>query len=466
MRAVTRRNFVAAAVSIPAAAAVVPRATDVRVREVQHSYEEFLYRTPYRFGGREVDRVTLLNVRCRVQARDGRSAEGFGSMTMGLAWAWPKAASAYDRGLDLMKQLASRVSAIVNDYPEYGHPIDQFVALEPAYLGAAAEIADIPKLCTLVVASPFDAAVHDAFGKLHRRNCYSTYGPDLMTRDLSAYLGREFRGEYLDRYVLTQPQSTVALFHSVGAGDPITETDVGKPIGDGLPETLAGWIVFNGLTHLKIKLDGADLRRDVDRVASIEKTTAEVQAKRGVRQWWYCLDFNERCPNGPALVEFLAKLKERSPAALSRILYLEQPTQRDLSRAPEFDMRQAAKFKPVIVDESLTDIDALLLARELGYSGVALKACKGQSGALLASAMAQKKKMFLTVQDLTCPGASFIHSVGLAAHTKGVAGVEGNARQYVPAANKPWEERFPGLFHVKDGQMRTDRLNGLGLGAV
>src|SRR5436190_13694828 len=111
MRAVTRRNFVAAAVSIPAAAAVVPRATDVRVREVQHFYEEFLYRTPYRFGGREVDRVTLLNVRCRVEARDGRSAEGFGSMTMGLAWAWPKAASAYDRGLDLMKQLASRISA-------------------------------------------------------------------------------------------------------------------------------------------------------------------------------------------------------------------------------------------------------------------------------------------------------------------------------------------------------------------
>ena len=35
----------------------------------------------------------------------------------------------------------------------------------------------IPKSCTLVVGSPFDAAIHDAFGKLHGRSAYQTYGP-------------------------------------------------------------------------------------------------------------------------------------------------------------------------------------------------------------------------------------------------------------------------------------------------
>lgn len=467
MKSISRRNFFGTAVSLPAAAAVVhSRAGDIRVEEVRHSYEDFSYRTPYRFGGRDVDRVTLLNVRCRVRSRDGRTAEGFGSMTLVIAWAWPQAARAYDRGLELLKTLADRIAAITQAYPEYGHPIDINVAVEPAYLAAAAEIADVPKLCTLVVASPFDAAIHDAFGKLHKRNCYRTYGPDFMAGDLSRYLGKDFKGEYLDRYVLTKSQPKVPLFHSVGASDPIFSSDITKRIDDGLPETLGEWIEYNGLTHLKIKLDGADLLRDVDRVARIEKASAETQARRGVKEWWYCLDFNERCPSGEALVEFLQKLKETAPAALDRILYLEQPTARDLRADPSNRMHAAAKLKPVVIDESLTDVESLLLAREMGYTGVALKACKGQSQTLLISAMAQKQKMFRCVQDLTCPGASFIHSVGIAAHTPGAAGVEGNAREYVPAANQGWESRFPGIFRVPDGMLRTDEINGPGLGAV
>jgi hypothetical protein len=47
-----------------------------------------------------------------------------------------------------------------------------------------------------------------------------------------------------------------------------------------------------------------------------------------------------------------------------------------------------------------------------------------------------------------------------------VAGVEANSRQYMPAANKPWEKRFPGLFIVKDGTLRTESLNGRGLSAT
>ena len=35
-----------------------------------------------------------------------------------------------------------------------------------------------------------------------------------------------------------------------------------------------------------------------------------------------------------------------------------------------------------------------------------------------------------------------------------------------PAANKSWETKFPGIFSVTDGQMRTGELTGPGLGAV
>jgi hypothetical protein len=120
----------------------------------------------------------------------------------------------------------------------------------------------------------------------------------------------------------------------------------------------------------------------------------------------------------------------------------------------------------VVIDESLTGLESLLLAREMGYTGVALKACKGQTQALLMAAAAQKYRMFRCVQDLTCPGASLIQSAGIAAHVPDVTALEANAREYVPAANKPWEKKFPGIFHITDGAMHSAGLTGLGLGAV
>ena len=129
-------------------------------------------------------------------------------------------------------------------------------------------------------------------------------------------------------------------------------------------------------------------------------------------------------------------------------------------------MFEVAKLRPVVIDESLTGLDTLLLAREMGYTGVALKACKGLSQSLLMAAAAQKYKMFLCVQDLTCPGAPLIENAGLAAHTPGVTTIEANAREYVPAANKPWESRFPGIFVITEGTMNTSSLTRLGLSAV
>jgi len=103
------------------------------------------------------------------------------------------------------------------------------------------------------------------------------------------------------------------------------------------------------------------------------------------------------------LIDLLNKLRERSPAGFDRVQYVEQPTARDLRANPQNRMHAAAKLKPVVIDESLTDYGSLILAREMGYTGVALKACKGQSQSLLLAAAAQSLGLFLCVQDLTCP---------------------------------------------------------------
>ena len=471
-----RRTFLktcACAVAGAPAILASPRKTNIRIEQVTPSYEDYLYRTPIKFGGSIVDRVTLLNVDCLVRTPDGRTAKGFGSMPMGNVWSFPSRDMSYDQTLRAMNGLAARITKLTNDYKEYGHPIDINVALEPAYLKAAAEVGveqklaePIPKLCTLVTASPFDAAIHDAFGKLHGRSTYETYGPDLLPNDLGRYLGPDYKGLWLNRFISAKPKNTMPLYHLVGAVDPLTDQDIVHRVDDGLPETLSQWIGYNGLDHLKIKLNGDDLWWDVGRVVNVDSVTTEAQAKRHIEHWVYSLDFNERCRNVEYLLAFIHKLKESSPAAFARIQYIEQPTARDLKADRQNVMHEASKLVPVVIDESLTGLDMLMLSREMGYTGVALKACKGQSQAMLLAAAGQVHKMFLCVQDLTCPGASLIHSAGIAARVPTVAAIEANARQYVPAANKDWDKRFPGIFVIKDGQVKTGTLTGLGLGAV
>jgi L-alanine-DL-glutamate epimerase-like enolase superfamily enzyme len=213
-------------------------------------------------------------------------------------------------------------------------------------------------------------------------------------------------------------------------------------------------------------LNGGNLDADFERTVRIDRIVNRVLPKRGVTDWKYLLDFNEGCPNVDYLLEYLRRLRAATPTGLERVLYIEQPTARDLKKDRANVMHEAAKFRPIVIDESLTDLEMLLLGREMGYTGVALKACKGQSHAMLMAAAAQKFGMFLCVQDLTCPGASLIHSAGIAARVPGNAGIEANARQFVPSANAPWESRFPGLFTIRNGMMNTGQLTGPGLSAV
>jgi L-alanine-DL-glutamate epimerase-like enolase superfamily enzyme len=465
MKAATRREFLAMPAFLAAA-----RPTDARIEQIRTSFEDYRYRAPYKFGGKEVDRVTLLNVHCRLSTKSGKAAEGFAAMSLGNVWSFPSANLPYDTTLAAMKSLALKIERITQGFPEYAHPLDINLALEPEYLKAAAETSremqlgePIPKLCTLVTASPVDAAIHDAFGRLHARNSFTACGRDFVRYDLSHYLNAEFRGEFLDQYIAPKAAPRVRMYHSVGASDSLTIAEVQKPVADGLPESLEEWIPYSGVTAIKIKLNGNDLAWDVDRVAAVDRVTTGAQTKRGFSDWIYSLDFNERCPNVQYLLDFEHKLKGKAPSAFERVQYIEQPTARDLAANRQNTMFEAAKLRPVVIDESLTGLDALLLAREMGYTGVALKACKGQSQTLLLAAASQKYKMFRCVQDLTCPGAALVHSVGIAAHVPGAAALEANAREYVPAANRGWEKRYPGIFAVKDGYLATTGLDAPGL---
>ena len=447
------------------------RSTDIRLTDIITSTEEIGYRTPIKFGGRVVNDVVLFHVRVEVTTRTGERAVGRGSMPVGNVWAWPSQSVSTEQSLAAMIQMSERMAQAAARCSTAAHPLEICHELATGHAAIAAEVQrdagideDIPKLAQLVSVSPLEAAIFDAHGKPNRRNSSILLAREFVNCDLQTYLGDEFSGEYLDDYTSRSPMKRLPIYHLVAALDAFSGGDIDQRVDDGLPETLGEWIKADGLTHLKIKLAGDDLLWDVERVVAVEQVAIEAQTQRGCTRWCYSLDFNEKCANVQYVLDFLAKLTERSPTALERVQYIEQPTHRDLRANPENKMHEAARIKPIVIDESLVDLESLLLAREHGYSGVALKACKGHSEALLMGAAAQKYGLFLCVQDLTCVGSSFLHSASIAARIPTVAAIEGNGRQYCPAGNQPWESKFPGMFQITDGTVETAELIGRGLG--
>jgi L-alanine-DL-glutamate epimerase-like enolase superfamily enzyme len=445
--------------------------SDIRIDHINYDYDEHIFRAPVGFAGAMVSRATMVTVRCSVRTVGGKVATGFGSMPFNHTFSFPSKTLSNEIKNDAMKALAAEIAKVTGGYQEFGHPLDINRDLAPLYLKAAAETSErlrladpIPKLCTLVTAAAFDAAIHDGYGKAHQRNSFDTYGPEFMNHDLSRYLGADYKDTYPSHYLLRQHKPRMTLCHLISAVDPIEDFENKNPLKDGLPETLPEWIRHNGLLEFKIKVNGTDLKWDLERVMHIDRVTTQAQEKRGVKDWTYLLDFNEKCPNAEYFIQFCRRLKEKMPMGYRRIKYTEQPTARDLKAHPENDMHEAAKLCPVVIDESLIDVDSLLLALDMGWTGAVVKSPKGLSHMILIASVAGKEKIFLAGGDMSCPGAALIQTTNLQARVPTITSVEANARQYLPAANKAWESRFPGMFRVRDGLLRTQEVSGPGLG--
>ncbi|MGE0608935.1 MAG: hypothetical protein AB7O62_17700, partial [Pirellulales bacterium] len=276
------------------------RSSDIRILEVSTGTERISFRAPIKFGGRVVTSAIVLNVNVTVETRGGQQGQGCGSMPIGNVWAWPSQSVSAEQSEAAMLEFGLRCAKQAGQYAEQGHPLDITHDLSAAHQQTAADVAEAaglaeppPRLAQMVAASPVEAALHDAFGRALGQNSYNLLGREYVHRDLSHYLNADFNGEYLDQYTLRDPKPRMPLYHLVGALDPLSDDEVAKPIEDGLPETLGDWIRFNGLTHLKFKLNGDDLDWDVQRVVAVEDVSAQAQFRRECPIWHYSLDFNE-----------------------------------------------------------------------------------------------------------------------------------------------------------------------------
>jgi hypothetical protein len=145
------------------------------------------------------------------------------------------------------------------------------------------------------------------------------------------------------------------------------------------------------------------------------------------------------------------------------ILYVEQPFPCELEHH-RIDVRSVSARKPLFLDESAHDWRLVKLGRDLGWSGVALKTCKTQTGAILSCCWARAHGLSLMVQDLTNPMLAQIPHALLAAHAGTIMGVETNAMQFYPDASKPEEAVHPGLYRRRGGMIDLSSVRGAGFG--
>src|SRR5262245_24734226 len=192
---ITRRKFVKsagavasgiAASSLPGCAGIATgsnrKSSNIRIENISFGYHEDIFRAPVGFAGAVVDRATRITVRCSVRTADGKVTNGFGSMPFNHTFSFPSRKLTNENKNDAMKALAAELAKVTGGYQEFGHPLEINWNLAPEYLKAAADVSErlrladpIPKLCTLVTAAAFDAAIHDAFGKAHQLNSFDTY---------------------------------------------------------------------------------------------------------------------------------------------------------------------------------------------------------------------------------------------------------------------------------------------------
>ena len=446
--------------------------SDVKLVDIEASFEDLELRTPLKFGTGVVYATTSLTVKATVENRNGQRAEGLGNILLSYIWGYPSATMSSEDRDTAMRKVAEKFCALMLENAEYGHPLDLYLEAKRELPRLAAEVDEelnaadpMPILGALVCAAPMDAALADAFGKANEICTYDGYTQEFMDYDLSRHLGADFAGKYPGDYLHSAYHAYLPIFHLAGGLDKLTAAEItDDDPDDGLPVSLDQWIERDGIRCFKVKLRGNDNEWDVQRTADIVRVIGETYERLGIEDSFYLsTDSNEMNPDPESVVEYLHKLRELSPVAHDALLYLEQPTERDLT-AHRFDMSPVSALKPVVVDEGVTDVETLDLAIELGWSGVGLKTCKGHSSSLLYVAKAREEGLVVTFQDLTNPGLSLVHEAGFAARIDTLRGFEYNSRQYLPEAAPEVRAQHLDLFAVKDGQVSTKSIRGHGLG--
>jgi len=454
----------------------------VRLLGVEATERIVPFRMPFRFGVVTLEACPQLAVRARVRVDGSREVTGVASELALPKW-FDKSPSCteHDNVVQLRRSLA-----IADEVYRGAGAVDSPFGLHRACVGEDLRRCDREGLNPLVAGfgtALIDRAIIDAvcrdgdlsFFDAVRRNVVgldASLTPELESFDLDGFLGA------------LRPARRIAARHTVGLLDPLGPGELperGRP-DDPLPCTLAECIARYGLTFFKLKLSGrldADVER-LTRIAALLDLLPEYRAT---------LDGNEQYKDAGGILALWEALeaKPQLERLRSAILFIEQPIAR--AAALSASIAPLARKRPVEIDESDGTLDAFLRARELGYTGVSSKSCKGVYRSILNRARcaawnleAGEERYFMSAEDLIVQGGVSLRQDLSLATIIGCTHVERNGHHYVNGLSYlPREEQdrvleaCPNLYRrgedgvvrlsIRDGMISLDDLDGPGFGS-
>jgi len=421
-------------------------------------------RMPFRFGIVTLTAAPQAFARIRIRLADGREAEGASAELLAPKWFDKNPALSNE---DNFNQLRTAIRLAADAYLTGGrHTAWGHFAAHHLHHIARAGAAGLNTLTANFGPALLDRAVFDALLRAENLSFYegmqrnigglqpAELAPDLAGFDAPAFLAA------------LRPAPTLAARHTVGLVDLITAGDrpAGTPaVGDGLPETLEEVVERYGHRWFKLKV-GGDLKADLERLAAIAAVL-----DRMPHPYRASLDGNEQYDDVESIGALWAAMQQdpRLTRLAQSVTFIEQPIKR--ANALTRDIRELAQHAPVIIDESDDTLDAFVRARDLGYTGVSSKTCKGLWRSVINAARCQhwnakagaSGRFFMSGEDLTIQAGLALQQDLALVNLLGITHVERNGHHYVNGmADLPASEqaRFlsahPDLYEQSHGATR------------
>ncbi len=433
------------------------------VRDIALFERQVRFVRPFRFGAVVVNAASQVFVRAEVEIEGKGTSSGASAELMVPKW--------FDKRPDLSPEQTvnelRRSLEIARGLYLTGSGFDTAFGLHAARIAAQVEACareNIPPLAAAYGPAEIDKAIMDALLRSVGVNFFdgmmanaagidARLSPDLADGDIAQYLAQRRR---LDR---------VAIRHTVGLDDQV------EGAGGVADESENA-----GARYFKLKLNG-DPGADAARLTRIGNELATL--RHGYR---VTLDANEQYADLAGLGSLIDRLdrdSELSPI-VAKLLYIEQPMPRDITRASPLGALSARDF---IIDEADDSYDAFLNARALGYRGISSKSCKGIYKSIVNATRAAKwsgtsVKFFVTGEDLTCQAGLGVQQDLALGALIGVTHAERNGHHYAGGfGDTPADEAelflaaHPDLYSrdgnavrlaIRGGNLSTDSLTSPG----
>jgi hypothetical protein len=386
------------------------------VRDIALFERAVRFARPFRFGAVVVEAASQVFARAEIEIEGKGRSVGASAEMMVPKWFDKRAHLSPEQTVDELRRslvIASQLYRTGSGFDTaFGHHASR-IAMQ---IEACAK-EDIPPLAATFGPAEINKAILDALLRGAGANFFdgmaaniagidARLSPDLASEDITRFLG------------LCRRRERVAIRHTVGLDDRIE--------GEG---GVADRDENSGARYFKLKLAG-NPESDAARLVRIGRELATLPYAYGVT-----LDGNEQYADLTDLHSLIDRLG--SDAALAsiagRLLYIEQPMPRDLTRAAPIDGIAVYDF---IIDEADDSYNAFVCARALGYRGISSKSCKGIYKSVINATRAAKwstagEKFFVTGEDLTCQaGLAVQQDIALGALI-GITHTERNGHHYV-----------------------------------